>query len=131
MHEALTHNPSADVTKLLERWGDGYDAPDTEQVVLEEETKENYQRITHVLSTNYNEGNVGLDEILLIRVKKLCNDFLSPRNKGRSRSDLAAMNCELTNLLYCMLLENDYLQSQVKRLHFKWISEAQCNWKKL
>jgi hypothetical protein len=41
------------------------------------------------------------------------------------------MNCELTNLLYCMLLENDYLQSQVKRLHVKWINEAQCNWKKL
>jgi hypothetical protein len=41
------------------------------------------------------------------------------------------MNCELTNLLYCMLLENDYLQSQVNRLHAKWINEAQCNWKKL
>jgi hypothetical protein len=42
VHEALTHHPSADVIKLLETWGDGYDAPDTEQVVLEEETKENY-----------------------------------------------------------------------------------------
>jgi len=41
------------------------------------------------------------------------------------------MNCELTNLLYCMLLENDYLQSQVKKLHLNWINEAQCNWKKL
>ena len=95
--------------KLLDKWGDGYDAPDTEQVVWEEETKENYQRITHVLGTNYNEGNVGLDEILQMRVKKLCNDFLRPSQKERSRSDLAAMNCELTNLLYCMLLENEYL----------------------
>ncbi len=66
-----------------------------------------------------------------MRVKKLCSDFLSPNNKERSKSDLMAMNCELTNLLYCMLLENEYLQSWVKKLHFKWISEAQCNWKKL
>ncbi len=46
-----------------------------------------------------------------MRVKKLCNDFLSPNNKEKSKSDLVAMNCELTNTLYCMLLENEYLQS--------------------
>jgi len=45
--------------------------------------------------------------------------------------DLVMMNCELINLLYCMLLENEYLQSKAKRLHVKWINEAQCNWKKL
>ncbi len=41
------------------------------------------------------------------------------------------MNSELTNLLYCMLLENEYLQSKANMLHVKWINEAQCNWKKL
>jgi hypothetical protein len=30
-----------------------------------------------------------------------------------------------------MILENDYLQAENKRLHVKWMNEAQCNWKKL
>jgi hypothetical protein len=39
VHEALTHNPSADVTKLLERWGDGYIVQEPEHVVMRKESQ--------------------------------------------------------------------------------------------
>ena len=44
-----------------------------------------------------------------MRTKKLCMGFLAGNNSQSSHMDLVMMNCELTNLLYCMLLENEYL----------------------
>ena len=41
------------------------------------------------------------------------------------------LNCELTNLLYCMLLENEHLLAENRRLHARWMAEAQGNWAKL
>ena len=122
---------SKNASKLLDIWGEE-SIMHEDRETMNKETELIYQKISHVLNeTSAQKDHEGLDQILQIRTKKLCMRFLTENNSQSSRLDLIMMNCELTNLLYCMLLENDYLQSQVKRLHTKWINEAQCNWKKL
>ncbi len=52
VHEALTYHPSADVIKLLDTWGDGYDVPEPEHEVIGRETRNICEKITHFLGTN-------------------------------------------------------------------------------
>ena len=117
----LLRERSPNVTQMFNLWGEK-GISDEGRGVVENETRQIYQKINHVLDVGSRQED-GTNKILQLRVKKLCNQFLIG-DRLSSHMDLVMYNCELTNLLYCMLLENEYLQSQVGRLHTKWINEA-------
>jgi hypothetical protein len=73
------------------------------------ETQAIYERLNHVLSTTPQGGIDGLDQGIQMRVKELCMQFLTQNNSEIPQVSLVMMNCELANLLYCMLLENEFL----------------------
>jgi hypothetical protein len=130
----LPRDLSENVRQMFELWGEGREGvrvSDEGRGLVENQTRQTYQKINHVLDVWPVDKQGGPNQILQLRVKKLCIQFLAGNKSQSSHMDLVMYNCELTNLLYCMLLQNEYLQSQVQGLHTKWINEAQCNWKKL
>ncbi len=127
---AMTVNVSKKTSKLLSMWNIG-GTGDEEHQAMTSENRRVYEKITTVLGTTAQSGNEGLDQILQMRVKKLCLRFLAENHAQTTRPQLVMLNCELTNLLYCMLLENEHLLAENRRLHARWMAEAQGNWAKL
>jgi hypothetical protein len=64
----------------LEKWGEG-PTQDKDCEVMANETRSNYQKITHILDlTRTQQDHEGLDQILHARIKKLCMEFLTESN---------------------------------------------------
>jgi len=72
----MTVNVSKKTSHLLSMWNIG-STGDEDHAAMTNETRSIYQKINHVLETTTNSGNDGLDQILQMRVKKLCMRFLT------------------------------------------------------
>jgi hypothetical protein len=62
---------------MLDVWGEGLEVlSDEGRGIIENDTRQTYQKINNVLDVTIRQQE-GPDQILQMRVKKLCNQFLA------------------------------------------------------